>query len=114
MGCRTNVRLAQSEPPLGEGFRGIDCERQSVGRHRFSAIADQKINLTHVPQSQRTKYNLHDLDSDTKTRKKEAKMLANMIADYFSAKSPNEPETAALIEQLRRFGATRTRWKRGY
>ena len=39
-----------------------------------------------------------------KTRKKEAKLLANKAADYFSARSPNEPETAALIAELRKFG----------
>ena len=39
-----------------------------------------------------------------KTRRKEAKILANKVADYFSAKSPEEPETAALITELRKFG----------
>ena len=37
MGCRTNSRLAQSKPPLGKGFRGVDRERQSLGLHRLCA-----------------------------------------------------------------------------
>jgi|SRR6516225_6723530 len=39
-----------------------------------------------------------------RTRRKEAKMLANKAADHFSSKSPNDPETAALIAELRKFG----------
>src|ERR1700740_1645653 len=46
MGCRTNARLAQSQPPSGKGFRGVDCERQSLGLHRLCAVAHQKISLT--------------------------------------------------------------------
>ena len=46
MGCRTDARLAQSQPPSGKGFRGVDCERQSLGLHRLCAVADQTISLT--------------------------------------------------------------------
>src|SRR6516164_10247377 len=46
MGCRKDARLAQSQPPSGKGFRGVDCERQSVGLHRLCAVAHQKISLT--------------------------------------------------------------------
>jgi hypothetical protein len=38
-------RLAQSKPPPGKGFSGVDRE-QSVGLHRFCAAAHQAINLT--------------------------------------------------------------------
>src|SRR6516164_1120478 len=31
LGCRANARLAQSQPPLGKGFRGVNRERQGVG-----------------------------------------------------------------------------------
>jgi len=37
--CRTNLRLAQSKPPLGKGFRSIDRERQSLGLHHLRATA---------------------------------------------------------------------------
>src|SRR6516162_1171699 len=46
MGCRKDARLAQSQPPSGKGFRGVDCEHQSVGLHRLCAVAHQKISLT--------------------------------------------------------------------
>src|SRR5436305_2716672 len=39
MGRRTNLRLAQSKPPLGQGFRGFDRQRQSLGLHRLRAAA---------------------------------------------------------------------------
>ena len=38
-------RLAQSKPPLGKGFRGVDRERQSVGLHRLCAAPHQEIDL---------------------------------------------------------------------
>src|SRR5215813_11269025 len=46
MGRRTNPRLAQSKPPPGKGFRGVDRERQSVGLHCLGAAAHQEISLT--------------------------------------------------------------------
>src|SRR5215472_17501190 len=46
MGRRTNPRLAQSKPPSGKGFRGVDRERQSVGLHCLGAAAHQEISLT--------------------------------------------------------------------
>src|SRR5215470_2343989 len=46
MGRRTNPRLAQSKPPPGKGFRGVDRERQSVGMHCLGAAAHQEISLT--------------------------------------------------------------------
>src|SRR6516162_8089479 len=51
LGCRANARLAQSQPPLGKGFRGVNRERQGVGLYRLSATADQKISLTYALQS---------------------------------------------------------------
>src|SRR6516225_6384021 len=45
MGCRTDARLAQSQPPSSKGFRGVDCERQSLGLHRLCAAAHQEISL---------------------------------------------------------------------
>ena len=51
LGCRTNACLAQSQPPLGKGFRGVNRERQGVGLYRLSATADQKISLTYALQS---------------------------------------------------------------
>jgi putative transposase len=38
--------LAQSQPPPGKGFRGVDCERQSVGLHRLCTAPHQEIGLT--------------------------------------------------------------------
>jgi hypothetical protein len=46
LGCRTNARLAQPQPPLGKGFRGVNRERQGVGLYRLCAAADQKTSLT--------------------------------------------------------------------
>src|SRR5260370_38778420 len=46
LGGRTNPRLAQSKPPLGKGFRGVDRQRQGVGLHRLSAAPHQEIGLT--------------------------------------------------------------------
>src|SRR5713226_7487489 len=45
MGRRTNLRLAQSKPPLGQGFRGFDRQRQNLGLHRLRAAAHQEISL---------------------------------------------------------------------
>src|SRR5205814_5757076 len=45
MGRRTNLRLAQSKPPLGQGFRGFDRQRQSLGLHRLRAAARQATVL---------------------------------------------------------------------
>src|SRR6266404_8521713 len=45
MGRRTNLRLAQSNPPLGQGFRGFDRQRQNLGLHRLRAAAHQEISL---------------------------------------------------------------------
>ena len=39
MGRRTNLRLAQSKPPPGQGFRGYDRQRQSLGLHHLRAAA---------------------------------------------------------------------------
>jgi hypothetical protein len=39
MGRRTNLRLAQSKPPLSQRFRGFDRQRQSLGLHRLRAAA---------------------------------------------------------------------------
>src|SRR6202008_4212143 len=55
MGRRTNPRLAQSKPPPGQGFRGFDRERQSVGLHRLRAAAHQAINLI-IAQSIRLRF----------------------------------------------------------
>ena len=46
LGGRTNPRLAQSKPPFGEGFRGVDRERQGLGLHRLGAAPHQEIDLT--------------------------------------------------------------------
>src|SRR6516162_616261 len=46
MGRRTNPLLAQSKPPPGKGFRGVDRERQSLGLHCLGAAADQEISRT--------------------------------------------------------------------
>jgi len=46
LGCRTNARLAQSQPPLSKGFRGVNRERQGVGLYRLCAATDQKTSLT--------------------------------------------------------------------
>ena len=51
--CRANARLAQSQPPLGKRFRGVNRERQGVGLYRLSATADQKISLTYALQSRK-------------------------------------------------------------
>jgi hypothetical protein len=61
---RTNARVAQSEPPPGEGFRGVDRERQSLGLHRLCAVANQKIGLT-IARSNESKIQPIRLDSDT-------------------------------------------------
>src|SRR5260370_25556564 len=45
MGGRTNLRWAQSKPPLGQGFRGFDRQRQTLGLHRLRAAAHQEISL---------------------------------------------------------------------
>src|SRR5439155_13017278 len=45
MGRRTNLRLAQSKPPPGQGFRGFDRQRQSLGLHRLRAAARQATVL---------------------------------------------------------------------
>jgi hypothetical protein len=37
--------------PFGMRDRGVDCERQNLGLHRFCAVADQKISLTFALQS---------------------------------------------------------------
>src|SRR5215471_244227 len=65
MGRRTNPRLAQSKPPPGKGFRGVDRERQSVGLHCLGAAAHQEISLT-LTQCFLIQYNYSDSDSDTK------------------------------------------------
>jgi transposase len=41
-----NARLAQSKPPVGQGFRGFYRERQSLDSHRLRAAADQETYLT--------------------------------------------------------------------
>jgi putative transposase len=46
LGRRTNPGLAQSKPPPGKGFRGVDCERQSGGLHRLCAAPHQETGLT--------------------------------------------------------------------
>src|SRR5216683_121384 len=45
MGRRTNLRLDQSKPPLGQGFRSFDRQRQNLGLHRLRAAAHQEIGL---------------------------------------------------------------------
>src|SRR6266436_1473964 len=45
MGRRTNLRLAQSKPPLGQGFRGFDRQRQNLGLHRLRTAVHQEISL---------------------------------------------------------------------
>jgi transposase len=55
LGRRTNPGLAQSKPPPGQGFRGFDRERQSVGLHRLRAAAHQAINLI-IAQSIRLRF----------------------------------------------------------
>jgi hypothetical protein len=59
MGRRTNPRLAQSKPPSGQGVRGFDRQRQSLGLHRLRAAPHPEIGLT-TTQSIKMKYNLYD------------------------------------------------------
>jgi hypothetical protein len=56
MGCRTDPCLAQPKPPLGQGFRGVDRQRQIVGLHRLGSAADQEVSLTNILQSGEAEY----------------------------------------------------------
>src|SRR5207245_4907329 len=52
MGRRKNPRLAQSKPPPGKGFRGLDRQRQSLGLHRLRA-ATHAVKLFPPPKERR-------------------------------------------------------------
>ena len=47
---RTLAWLNRNRPP-GKGFRGYDCQRQSVGLHRLSAVVHKEISLNRALQS---------------------------------------------------------------
>src|SRR5215472_13835572 len=98
MGRRTNPRLAQSKPPPGKGFRGVDRERQSVGLHCLGAAAHQEISLT-LTQCFFDTIQLFRFSSDTKRR--ELWRARTRIGDTVRRKHENMARYAArMVERI--------------
>src|SRR5438552_14169224 len=80
MGRRTNLRLAQSKPPLGQGFRGFDRQRQSLGLHRLRAAARQ---ATVLPIAQPIRLRFGHLSRMTKVSSSVASIASTYVASIW-------------------------------
>src|SRR6266851_5797296 len=94
MGRRTNLRLAQSKPPLGQGFRGFDRQRQNLGLHRLRTAAHQEISL---PIEQPIRLRFGHLDDSSEAR--------NRMAYATSSTSPGRRIGMTLMRSARTEGS---------